>query len=145
MDKGTAHAYEWAKGQNYQSVAADYARALAIEIDRLNTELERVASENSTLEASAKRNHEAANLLSIDCKSLRVENARLRAELEAANGDLWLIAIGKEPCDVCAHKGKDAKESPCVTCYGSDFEWRGLVPNTPNAEADAHETGGGEG
>ena len=111
MDKGTEHAYKWAKGQNYQSVAADYARALAIEIDRLSA-----------------------------------ENARLRAELEAANGDLWLIAIGKEPCDVCAHKGKDAKESPCVTCYGSDFEWRGLVPdNTPDAETGAHETGGGKG
>lgn len=45
MDKGTEHAYKWAKGQNYQSVAADYARALAIEIDRLNTELLRVTQE----------------------------------------------------------------------------------------------------
>ena len=39
MDKDTQTAYEWAKNQNYQSVAARYAKTLANDIDRLTADL----------------------------------------------------------------------------------------------------------
>ena len=84
-------------------------------------------------------------------ESLAVENARLRAELEAAKGDLHELA----QCVSCKHsyaKGircqipskKRISSRDGKRCY--TWEWRGVCPaNTPAQGATDETRGGGEG
>lgn len=50
MDKDTKQAYDWAKGMNYHSVAADYARCLALEVDRMTAERDRFKARSEAAE-----------------------------------------------------------------------------------------------
>ena len=112
MDKGTEHAYKWAKGQNYQSVAADYARALAIEIDRLNAELARVTRELGAAKADMRALSDEYKF----CNFCRYHN-----------GD------GVDTCDHPQRFSCDRENF---------YEWRGLVPTTPTDRAQGAEGDG---
>lgn len=54
MDTEQRAAYEWAKNQNYTSVAARYSKLLTEAIDELQDNTEKLAKENNTLKKALK-------------------------------------------------------------------------------------------
>ena len=82
-----------------------------------------------------------------EVERLTSENARLRAELEAAKEDFAdYVHGGHEKCEYCAHD--DECEPGESLCHGNinGWEWRGVCPaNTPAQGATDETRGGGEG
>ena len=78
-------------------------------------------------------------------ESLAVENARLRAELEAITKQINRV----RSCKMCAHHKSDVFENPCAVCnmiVKQNFEWARPCPaNTPAQGATDETRGGGEG
>ena len=99
MNQEQRQAYEWAKNQDYQSVAARYAKILAGLVDEIAT-----PNEPLTLE-QAKRERDAAV-----------------ADLE----HLMLVFNSGECCMMCKHDHEHLT-GPCAgTSTRCEPEWRGL-------------------
>ena len=80
MNQERRQAYEWAKNQDYQSVAARYAKILAVLIDEMNPPSGALTMEKLRAEMKQERAHrlhaeQHADAFLEDCK-------RLNAELE---------------------------------------------------------------
>ena len=55
-------------------------------------------------------------------ESLLAENAKLKAERDAAVADLKNLAY----CSQCLHEDKFPISNPCCVCQGDKWEWRGV-------------------
>ena len=81
-------------------------------------------------------------------ESLAVENTRLRAELEAAKGDMRLLSDEYKFCNMCKYhngEGVDTCSHPLrFSCDAENFyEWLGVPANTPAQGATDETRGGG--
>ena len=115
-------AYEWAKNQNYQSVAARYAKELCRVIAALQ-------SENGSKDKEIERLKKTVSALVSD-------RARAWAERDAAVEDIRFAVVRDDWCVLCAHYCIDGKPAYrpgegylefCMDCGNGcrHFEWRG--------------------
>lgn len=147
MDYSVKTALKWALEQNFQSVAAQYARTLGYEVDRqikeitalreditsARSEQARLQSENETLWGeigyvngdqvdAARFFHEQRN----EIAALRAERDAAQRRAEAAEANLNAV---KTCTNCCAPWEYDPLniESPCHKCQisGKRSEWRG--------------------
>lgn len=131
---------------------ADWSVAAAVllaghDVPALLDEISRTWAENAQLCETIVRDREANREI---CEGMAAQNARLRAELEAAKRDLHELA----QCVSCKHswaKGMRCKIPSKERISTGDgkrchtWEWRGVPANTP-AQGETDETrGGGEG
>ena len=131
---------------------ADWSVAAAVlvagrDVPALLDEISRAWAENAQLCETIVRDREANREI---CEGMAAQNARLRAELEAAKRDMRLLSDEYKFCNMCKYhngEGVDTCSHPLrFSCDTENFyEWRGVPANAP-AQGETDETrGGGEG
>ena len=119
-------ALKWALEHNFQSVAAQYSKTLALEVVRLREDNERLCS---ALQSSKKRaaDYETTGLTPDEIAALKADRDAWRRRAEAAERDLLYLMNCDEMdgCDVCK------KFKGLGMCDDCAPEWRGPKEDKP--------------
>ena len=115
-------AFKWALEHNYQSVAAQYSKTLALEVVRLREDNERLCA---ALQSSKKRaaDYEQTGLTPDEIAALRAENEQYRADIDAGRLVRFPVVPGqivyvRRGCLTWGTFPGDSPWTPCevITC-----------------------------
>ena len=116
-------AFKWALEHNYQSVAAQYARTLALEVERLR-------EDNG-------RTYAALKLAQARAADMEAEVERLRAENDAYKADIEAGRLVPFTCDGCEREYQ--RDGICYDCYRGEMDMysaRAALEGGQHAEDD---------